>query len=291
MTILHHKGGTGLNTLFLLFLLLTFFGLILGLIKPALVRFPTRKRVFAYGIPAFIITAFLFGNTLPTESAQSAQLDRSQAKIETLEASVQDKETEIEELTVALEEAEESLKESEEQLELVQAEEGDTDDLIEEQLEEAKLEWEEEFREQIEEELEERITAEISEDYEDKLAALDDKIKEKEQTIEEKETAISKLEEEVASASTDSGNATATTETETAQSSESASTDSCGPGTVKINSASESELQAIYEIGPDRAAQIIQLRPFSSYNDMKRIKGIGDARAEAIKNQGIVCFD
>ncbi|MCR1288638.1 ComEA family DNA-binding protein [Shouchella clausii] len=275
-----------MNTLFLLFLLLTFFGLILGLIKPALVRFPTRKRVFAYGIPAFIITAFLFGNTLPSETAQSAQLDRSLEKIETLETSVQDKETEIEELTVALEEAEESLKESEEQLELVQA-----DDSIEEQLEEAKLEWEEEFREQIEEELEERITAEISEDYEDKLAALDDKIKEKEQTIEEKETAISKLEEEVASASTDSGNATATTETETAQSSESASTDSCGPGTVKINSASESELQAIYEIGPDRAAQIIQLRPFSSYNDMKRIKGIGDARAEAIKNQGIVCFD
>jgi DNA uptake protein ComE-like DNA-binding protein len=280
-----------LNTLFFILAALSLFAFILGLIKPSLIRLPSRSRVCLYVIPVLIVTSILHDSTQDPNKAQSAQLDRSQAKIETLEASVQDKETEIEELTVALEEAEESLKESEEQLELVQAEEGDTEDLIEEQLEEAKLDWEEEFREQIEEDLEERITAEISEDYEDKIAALDDQIKEKEQTIEEKEAAISKLEEEVASASTDSGNATATTETETAQSSESASTDSCGPGTVKINSASESELQAIYEIGPDRAAQIIQLRPFSSYNDMKRIKGIGDARAEAIKNQGIVCFD
>ncbi|GIN12527.1 hypothetical protein J26TS2_23940 [Shouchella clausii] len=276
-----------MNTFFYILFTLSLFVFILGLVKPRLIRLPSRSRVCLYVIPALIITSILYNSTLDPNKAQSAQL----TKIETLEASLLDKETEIEDLTVALEEAEESLKESEEQLELVQAEEGDTDDLIEEQLEEAKLEWEEEFREQIEEELEERITAEISEDYEDKLAALDDKIKEKEQTIEEKEAAISKLEEEVASASTDSGNETATTETETAQSSESASTDSCGPGTVKINSASESELQAIYEIGPDRAAQIIQLRPFSSYNDMKRINGIGDARAEAIKNQGIVCFD
>ncbi|WYQ41855.1 helix-hairpin-helix domain-containing protein [Bacillus sp. FSL W7-1321] len=276
-----------MNTLFFILAALSLFAFILGLIKPSLIRLPSRSRVCLYLIPVLIVTSILHDSTQDPNKAQSAQLN----KIETLEASLQDKETEMEELTVALEEAEESLKESEEQLELVQAEEGDADGSFEEQLEEAKLEWEEEFREQIEEELEERITAEISEDYEDKLAALDDTIKEKEQTIEEKEAAISKLEEEVASASTESGNATATTETETAQSSESASTDSCGPGTVKINSASESELQAIYEIGPDRAAQIIQLRPFSSYNDMKRIKGIGDARAEAIENQGIVCFD
>ncbi|PAD43299.1 ComEA family DNA-binding protein [Shouchella clausii] len=276
-----------MNTLFFILAALSLFAFILGLIKPSLIRLPSRSRVCLYVIPVLIVTSILHDSTQDPNKAQSAQLK----KIETLEASVQDKETEMEELTVALEEAEESLKESEEQLELLQAEEGDVYGSFEEQLEEAKLEWEEEFREQIEEDLKERITAEISEDYEDKLAALDDKIKEKEQTIEEKETTISKLEEEVASASTNNGNETATTETETAQSSESASTDSCGPGTVKINSASESELQAIYEIGPDRAAQIIQLRPFSSYNDMKRIKGIGDARAEAIENQGIVCFD
>ena len=69
---------------------------------------------------------------------------------------------------------------------------------------------------------------------------------------------------------------------------------SCPAGTVAINSASLSELQKITQIGPDRAAQIIQLRessPFTSYSDLTRIKGIGEKRAKQIEEQGIICFD
>jgi competence protein ComEC len=58
---------------------------------------------------------------------------------------------------------------------------------------------------------------------------------------------------------------------------------------VDINSAGADELQRIVEIGPDRAQQILQLRPFTSVSAMDRISGIGPARLEKIAAQGVAC--
>ncbi len=45
----------------------------------------------------------------------------------------------------------------------------------------------------------------------------------------------------------------------------------------------------IIHIGPVRAAEMIQIRPFSSIEDLERIKGIGPSRLADIKQQGIAC--
>jgi competence protein ComEC len=60
-------------------------------------------------------------------------------------------------------------------------------------------------------------------------------------------------------------------------------------GCIDINSASFEELQQIHQIGPDRAQQIINLRPFASVDAMTRINGIGPARLDEIKAQGLAC--
>jgi competence protein ComEC len=61
------------------------------------------------------------------------------------------------------------------------------------------------------------------------------------------------------------------------------------PACVNINTASYAELQQIVHIGPERATQLISLRPFSSVDDMTRISGIGPARLADIKAQGLAC--
>jgi competence protein ComEC len=63
----------------------------------------------------------------------------------------------------------------------------------------------------------------------------------------------------------------------------------CEQGQVDINSAGVDDLQRIVEIGPDRAQQILQLRPFPSVSAMDRISGIGPARLERIVAQGVAC--
>jgi DNA uptake protein ComE-like DNA-binding protein len=63
----------------------------------------------------------------------------------------------------------------------------------------------------------------------------------------------------------------------------------CTFGQVDVNSAEAEELEQIIHIGPVRAAELIQLRPFSSLDDLVRIKGIGPARLADIKEQGIAC--
>jgi len=60
-------------------------------------------------------------------------------------------------------------------------------------------------------------------------------------------------------------------------------------GCVDINSASFEELQAIIHIGPARAEELIRLRPFKSVDGLTRIDGIGPARLEDIKEQGLAC--
>lgn len=62
-----------------------------------------------------------------------------------------------------------------------------------------------------------------------------------------------------------------------------------GGGCVNLNTASFDDLQKIIHIGPDRAQQIISLRPFSSVDDLTRVSGIGSARLADIKAQGLAC--
>lgn len=56
-------------------------------------------------------------------------------------------------------------------------------------------------------------------------------------------------------------------------------------GLVNLNTASREELEALPEIGPVKAEAIIEARPFSSIEDVMRVKGIKEATFEAIKDQ------
>ncbi|MBM7839097.1 competence protein ComEA [Alkalihalobacillus xiaoxiensis] len=186
-------------------------------------------------------------------SAADNELIESTSLIEELEATIGEKDEEIGDLTLHIEEIEDQL------------------DTVEE-----------DYREELEEK------------YENEISSLEEQITEKDDQLSNNKDTISKLEDEIATLSDELETAKAETESasaSTSEASEEESSNSCPAGSININTASESELQGIYEIGPDRASQIMQLRPFSSYNDMKRISGIGDARAQAIEAQGMVCFD
>lgn len=63
------------------------------------------------------------------------------------------------------------------------------------------------------------------------------------------------------------------------------STDYC----IDINSASKQQLMDIVHIGEARADELISLRPFDSIDQLSRIRGIGDARLNDIKSEGIAC--
>ncbi|WP_026909235.1 MBL fold metallo-hydrolase [Paucisalibacillus globulus] len=58
---------------------------------------------------------------------------------------------------------------------------------------------------------------------------------------------------------------------------------------VNINTASYEEVQQIKHIGPERAQDLIDLRPYNSVEDLDRIKGIGPARIKDILAQGVAC--
>lgn len=58
---------------------------------------------------------------------------------------------------------------------------------------------------------------------------------------------------------------------------------------LDINSASETELQEITHIGPALANALIKLRPYHSVDELTTIKGIGPARLQDIKSQGLAC--
>ena len=60
-------------------------------------------------------------------------------------------------------------------------------------------------------------------------------------------------------------------------------------GCIDINTASEQELMEIIHIGEVRVKDLIELRPYNSVNDLKRIKGIGDARLKDIINEQKAC--
>jgi len=56
---------------------------------------------------------------------------------------------------------------------------------------------------------------------------------------------------------------------------------------VEINTASLQQLDEITGIGPVLAQRIIDARPFSSVDDLLRIKGIGEKTLQKIKDQGL----
>jgi len=56
---------------------------------------------------------------------------------------------------------------------------------------------------------------------------------------------------------------------------------------IDINSSPSEDLVKIIHIGEIRAKELISLRPFSSLDDLDRIKGISKARVEDIKKQGL----
>lgn len=58
---------------------------------------------------------------------------------------------------------------------------------------------------------------------------------------------------------------------------------------ININQASINEVQKIIHIGPERAEDLIDLRPYDSVEDLTSIKGIGPARIADIKDQGLAC--
>jgi len=61
---------------------------------------------------------------------------------------------------------------------------------------------------------------------------------------------------------------------------------------VDINTATLEELEQIVDVGKERAQNIIDARPFSSVDDLGKIKGIGyGIRLQKIKDQGLACVD
>lgn len=81
------------------------------------------------------------------------------------------------------------------------------------------------------------------------------------------------------------------TPTRTPTSTPAAPTSGCGPDQININTASVEELQEITHIGPARAQEMIELRPFTSVDDMDRINGITPTTVVEIKEQGLACVE
>ena len=65
----------------------------------------------------------------------------------------------------------------------------------------------------------------------------------------------------------------------------------CENGQIDINSASIEELDNLSGIGPAYAEGIIDSRPFSSVDELIKVKGIGEKTLEKIKSQGLACVD
>src|ERR1035437_4522527 len=58
---------------------------------------------------------------------------------------------------------------------------------------------------------------------------------------------------------------------------------------IDINNATLSQLDEIISVGPAIAQRIIDSRPFSSIDDLSKVKGIGPKTLQKIKDQGVAC--
>ena len=59
-------------------------------------------------------------------------------------------------------------------------------------------------------------------------------------------------------------------------------------GAVNINTASKEELMSLKGIGAAKAEAIIAARPFTSTDEIKKVKGIGESIYNNIKDEIIV---
>jgi competence protein ComEA len=57
---------------------------------------------------------------------------------------------------------------------------------------------------------------------------------------------------------------------------------------VKVNTATQEELEALPGIGPVIARRIIEGRPYRSADDLERVKGIGKKRLDEIRSLATV---
>jgi len=65
----------------------------------------------------------------------------------------------------------------------------------------------------------------------------------------------------------------------------------CEEGQVDINDASKEELDNLYGIGPVKAKEIINSRPFESIDELIKVYGIGEVTLKKIKEQGLACVN
>jgi competence ComEA-like helix-hairpin-helix protein len=66
----------------------------------------------------------------------------------------------------------------------------------------------------------------------------------------------------------------------------------CSSDQVDINSAPLDELDRLSGVGPAYAQRITDARPFSGVDELApKVKGIGPATLEKIKNQGLACVE
>jgi competence ComEA-like helix-hairpin-helix protein len=65
----------------------------------------------------------------------------------------------------------------------------------------------------------------------------------------------------------------------------------CNSTQVNLNTASLEELDKITGIGPTYAGRIIEMRQFSSVDDLINVSGIGIKTLNKIKEQGLACVD
>ena len=65
--------------------------------------------------------------------------------------------------------------------------------------------------------------------------------------------------------------------------------DRCKTGQIDVNHAAQGDLEEIIHIGPLRGPQMVELRPFASVKDLRRIEGIGPSRLADIVEQGLAC--
>lgn len=124
-------------------------------------------------------------------------------------------------------------------------------------------------------------------DREKEIAQREEALNELESDLREHEDALNELESDLSAREQELADTAAGASPETFSEPEGG----CQPGQVDINTASIQELQRIYEIGPARAEQIVDLRPFGSVDELTRVSGIAEGRLGGIKAQGVACVD
>ncbi|WP_311946573.1 helix-hairpin-helix domain-containing protein [Halomonas piscis] len=58
---------------------------------------------------------------------------------------------------------------------------------------------------------------------------------------------------------------------------------------IDLNDATADQLTELANVGPARAKQIIEMRPWSSVSELSRVNGLGTSSVQTIENNGLVC--